>query len=59
MGNELKELNARINENKKVLQDRKSTVDKLEPKLRRLDIEINELESVEYPQENDISVMVS
>lgn len=45
-------------ENQQMMANGRKNMTNMETKLKILKLEINDLEAVEYPQENDISVMV-
>lgn len=59
LGDEFKEVRPKIVENNRRIEERMKSIKEGEGKFRLLSLEINELESFEYPQEVEISVMVN
>lgn len=56
---EMKQVQAKVNENQKLGDDRQKLITSLDSSLRVLRLELEELQSVEYPQDVDVEVMVS
>lgn len=57
--NEMDELTPKILENKKLLNERIKSIRESEVAFRVLSLEIEELQGIEYPEEIEVSVMVS
>lgn len=55
---ELQQIQKRLNENKKLAEERQKLIDSLECNLRMFNLEIDEVQSVEYPEDVDVEVMV-
>lgn len=56
---ELKHIQNKINENTKLADERRRVINELDSNHSVIRLEITEIESVEYPQEADVEVMVS
>lgn len=56
---ELKQIQNKVAENGKLAEERRKLITDSEYKLRMLNLEITETESIEYPQEADVEVMVN
>lgn len=56
---EINNAQAKLNENVKLGDERRRIVSDLNTKLRDLGLEITEVQSIEYPQEADVEVMVN
>lgn len=56
---ELQQIQNKINENNKYAEERRKLIGDLETNLNMLRLEITEIQSIEYPQEVDVEVMVN
>lgn len=56
---EVEQFQSRTSENGKLAEERRKFIADSDAKLRMLHLEITEIESIEYPQEADVEVMVS
>lgn len=56
---ELQQIENKVKENSKLAEDRRKHINELESNLRILKLEVEEIQSIEYPQEADVEVMVN
>lgn len=56
---ELQQIGKKVKENTKLADDRRKHIAELEANLRMLNLEVTEYQSIEYPQEADVEVMVN
>lgn len=56
---QIQQLTKKVNENKKLSEERHKLIGELESNLKMFRLEITEIESVEYPEDVDIEVMVA
>lgn len=56
---EMDHIQHKVNENGKLAEERRKVISSLEGNLKMLQLEITEINSIEYPQEADVEVMVS
>lgn len=56
---ELQQIGNKVQENTKLADERRKHIAELDSNLRMLNLEITEIESIEYPQEADVEVMVN
>lgn len=54
----MEQLQKKVIENKKLSEERQTLIGELESSLQIFKLEITEIESVEYPQDVDVEVMV-
>lgn len=56
---EMHQIQNKINENDKLVQERRKLIGNLEASSRMFQLQITEIQSTEYPQEADVEVMVN
>lgn len=56
---EIQQIQHKVTENEKLADERRRLINDLEANLRMLKLQTTEIQSIEYPQEADVEVMVS
>lgn len=56
---DLRQIQSRADENGKLAEERRKLISESDSNLQMLRLEITEIETVEYPQEADVEVMVN
>lgn len=55
---QIQQISKKVNENKKLSEERHKLIGELESNLQMFRLEITEIQSVEYPEDVDVEVMV-
>lgn len=56
---EIQQIENKVKENTKLAEERRKHISEFDANVRMLNLEITEIQSIEYPQEADVEVMVN